>query len=75
MFVSKGHKSKVLKGCLLISVKYLAEIIYLYLYFPRFSCEILPILTGTLSKLDICALTFGNKQTFQQQKIFLKEDI
>ena len=53
-----------MKGCLLISVTYLPEIIYIYICFPRFSQEILPISTGTLSKLEICALSPGNFSGF-----------
>ena len=47
------------------------EIICVYIYFPRFSREILLISTGTLSKLEICALTLGNFTIFFQKQTWL----
>ena len=58
------------EGCLLLSVKYLAEIVWIYICFSRFSWEILPISTGSLTKLEICALTLGNFRVYFQWRTY-----
>ena len=46
---------------IIISVTYLAEIIYINMCFPRLSWKFLQISIGALSKFEICALTLGNE--------------
>ena len=70
VFKGESTNFEFLKGYLLILVTYLAEIIHYLYILSQIQLRNLPISTGTLSKLEICALILGNFKNEHVNKYF-----